>query len=185
VRLVTGVVLVPGLGGRSALIAAALALAVATAVGVSVYRSSPGRVALVSVAAFVAIAFFGITRFPDELHTRQLQWKNQRADTRSTAMDVVERENGVPSGFLRFVARRVPAGDSFAVVIGPGRISSAPQSLSQWELMPRREEYGRLCAARWIVFFGHAPRVQGVELAPAVRYAAQLWLARVKAPCTR
>jgi hypothetical protein len=139
---------------------------------------------VIGAAALTAMAFFAITRFPDELHTRQLQWSNQHAYTRKTAMATVGRENGVSWTFLEFVAHRVPEHDSFAVVIGPGRLSSAPQSLAQWFLMPRHEEYGRPCSADWIVFFGHEPRLEGIALGHVARFERGLSLAKVTASCT-
>jgi hypothetical protein len=97
----------------------------------------------------------------------------------------VQHDVGVDGSFLAWVDRRLPRDATFYVVSG-GTTTSAPQSWSQFVLMPRLERYDRACAAEWIVFAGASPHVRGVALGALERYGkSDDWIAPVRDRCTR
>jgi hypothetical protein len=178
--------LVPGLGGFQALIGAALASCVALWVSALVWRAGgERRAAAVAALAVAAVAFFAVTRFPDALHTRTLQWSNQRAYSGQLALAEVERENGASPILLQLARATIPERATFAVVAGPSIHSSAPQSFAQFELMPRREEYTKPCRADWVIFVAHRPLLAGSVLDRIDHSSKGSSIAHVKTKCAK
>jgi hypothetical protein len=178
--------LVPGLGGFQALAGTVVAVGVALSVALLTWRArGERRGGAVAALAIGAITFFAVTRFPDALHTRRLQWRNQRTYSGTRALAEVERENGAPAVLFDLARKKIPEHATFAVVAGPSLHSSAPQSFAQFELMPRLEEYNRPCRADWVVFIAHEPVLSGAFLDRIDRRAEDSSVAHVKRKCAK
>jgi hypothetical protein len=178
--------LVPGLGGFQALAGAAVAFCVALSVAAVTWRAGvERRGSAIAALAIAAIAFFAVTRFPDAVHTRGLQWSNQRAYSGPRALAEVERENGASAVLFDLARKKIPEHATFAVVAGPSLHSSAPQSFAQFELMPRLEEYNRPCRADWVIFIAHEPVLPGALLDRVDRGAEDSSVAHVKRKCAK
>jgi hypothetical protein len=178
------VTLVPGLGGFQALAGAAVAFCVALSVAVVTWRAGvERRGGAIAVLAIAAMTFFAVTRFPDALHTRRLQWSNQRVYSGTRALAEVERENGASAVLFDLARKKIPELATFAVVAGPSLHTSAPQSFAQFELMPRLEEYNTACRADWVIFIAHRPVLLGSLLDRIDHVAEGSSVAHVKRKC--